>query len=91
MNHKLRTSFKGFLINNSNSRRVDKLGYRIETRTFEELQGKLNLPNFQRALVWSNNQKKSFLILLKMDFPLVLFCCMNTKEKKLKIMKIDTV
>lgn len=45
------------------------MGYRIETRTFEELQGKLNLPNFQRALVWSNNQKKEFFNTLKDGFP----------------------
>ncbi len=30
------------------------MGYRIETIMFEELEGKLKLPTFQRALVWSN-------------------------------------
>lgn len=45
------------------------MGYRIETRTFEELQGKLKLPTFQRALVWSNNQKQEFFNTLKDGFP----------------------
>lgn len=33
--------------------------YRLESRTFESLHNTLNLPTFQRGLVWSNNQKKS--------------------------------
>lgn len=45
------------------------MGYRIETRTFEELEGKLKLPNFQRALVWSNNQKQEFFNTLKDGYP----------------------
>ncbi|HFO0891892.1 TPA: DUF262 domain-containing protein [Staphylococcus aureus] len=45
------------------------MGYRIETRTFEELEGKLKLPTFQRALVWSNNQKQEFFSTLKDGFP----------------------
>lgn len=55
------------------------MGYRIETRTFEELEGKLKLPTFQRALVWSNNQKQEFFSTLKDGFPLVLFCYTNMK------------
>lgn len=45
------------------------MGYRIETRTFEELQNKLKLPTFQRALVWSNNQKKEFFNTLRDGYP----------------------
>lgn len=45
------------------------MGYRIDTRTFEELQGKLKLPTFQRALVWSNNQKQEFFNTLKDGYP----------------------
>ncbi|WP_275113043.1 DUF262 domain-containing protein [Staphylococcus equorum] len=41
----------------------------METRTFEELQNKLKLPTFQRALVWSNNQKKEFFNTLKDGYP----------------------
>ncbi|HCT0446383.1 TPA: DUF262 domain-containing protein, partial [Staphylococcus pseudintermedius] len=44
-------------------------GYRIETRTFEELNRKLKLPNFQRALVWSSNQKQDFFDTLKNGLP----------------------
>ncbi len=29
------------------------MGYTKKQRTFEELEGKLKLPTFQRALVWS--------------------------------------
>ncbi|EHL7175806.1 DUF262 domain-containing protein, partial [Staphylococcus pseudintermedius] len=45
------------------------MGYRIETRTFEELNRKLKLPNFQRALVWSSNQKQDFFDTLKNGLP----------------------
>ncbi|RIN98055.1 DUF262 domain-containing protein, partial [Mammaliicoccus sciuri] len=45
------------------------MGYRIETRTFEELEGKLKLPTFQRALVWSQNQKQEFFNTLKDGYP----------------------
>lgn len=43
--------------------------YRNETYKYKELQNQIELPNYQRPLVWSNEQKNNFLGNISRGFP----------------------
>ena len=43
--------------------------YKVETLTFDDLNNNVVLPDFQRRLVWSESQKKSFIETLKNGYP----------------------
>lgn len=43
--------------------------YRIETYSFDELDGLMRLPTYQRPLVWSRGQKENFITNISKGFP----------------------
>ncbi|WP_172370422.1 GmrSD restriction endonuclease domain-containing protein [Sporosarcina jiandibaonis] len=43
--------------------------YKIDKFAFKELENKVMLPSFQRALVWSDNEKKQFIRTLHKGYP----------------------
>ena len=44
--------------------------YDIETKKFSELKGKIEIPKFQRGLVWGDEKRKSFIKTLKDGLPI---------------------
>ena len=44
--------------------------YEIEVKKFSELQNKIEIPKFQRGLVWNKNKKKEFIKTLKAGLPI---------------------
>lgn len=43
--------------------------YKVETMMFNELKNNAVVPKFQRKLVWSMNEKKSFIDTLSKGYP----------------------
>jgi len=46
------------------------LKYEIETKKFSELRNKIEIPKFQRGLVWSREKKREFIKTLKAGLPI---------------------
>ncbi len=46
------------------------LKYKTETIRFSELKGIIEIPRFQRGLVWSSDKKKEFIKTLKSGLPI---------------------
>lgn len=60
--------------------------YRIETLNFEDLEGQMNIPSYQRPLVWSKAQKTAFIDNISRGFPfgsLLLYKYDNTEQYSL--------
>lgn len=49
---------------------MSNLKYEVEKRTFGELKGKIEIPRFQRGLVWGEEKKKEFIRTLKAGLPI---------------------
>lgn len=46
------------------------LKYEVEKKTFGDLKGKIEIPRFQRGLVWGDDKKKEFIKTLKAGLPI---------------------
>ncbi len=64
------------------------LKYEIETRKFSELRDKIEIPKFQRGLVWGQEKKKRFIRTLKDGLPIGALL-LSEKNEKGKYLVID--
>jgi len=65
--------------------------YTIETKKFSELKGKIEIPRFQRGLVWSHEKKAEFIKSLKAGLPIgvLLLSPQKTASGKTSYLVID--
>jgi len=59
--------------------------YAIEVQTFAELRDKIEIPKFQRGLVWSETKKREFIKTLKAGLPIGVLLLSQKGEKYLVI------
>lgn len=62
-----------------------ELKYEIEKMKFSELQGKIEIPKFQRGLVWSGEKRRAFIKSLKAGLPIGVLLLSRRDDKYLVI------
>lgn len=63
--------------------------YDIDKKKFSELRDKIDIPKFQRGLVWGKEKKREFIKTLKSGLPIGVLLLSPRKDKKDKYLIID--